>query len=229
LKMMSMKIMKKKTLQTGLSPEDKRISEEMGNNRYQENITVEELAGCELSWFKGEIVVVDNLKTYKEVLPKLLKSDLLGFDTETKPTFKKGKKNSVSLIQLSTGNLACLFRINKIGFPDELIKLLSDPSVIKAGVAVHDDIRFLKGVKKFSPDGFVDLQSFVKDYGIESSGLKKLAAIVLGFRISKRQQVTDWEAEQLTEAQQVYAATDAWVCHQIYKKLINGHDIKNKV
>jgi len=189
------------------------------NNNYRENITSEELAECELSWFKGEIVMVDNLKTYSEVIPRLLGRDLLGFDTETKPTFKKGRKNSVSLIQLSTGNLACLFRINIIGFPEELVKLLSDPSVIKAGVAVHDDIRFLKGVKKFSPGGFVDLQIFVKDYGIQSSGLKKLAAIVLGFRISKRQQVTDWEAVQLTEAQQVYAATDAWVCHQIYNKL----------
>jgi ribonuclease D len=197
----------------------------MVNNMYQENITVEEIAGCELSWFRGEIVVVDNFHTFREVFPKLLGSDLLGFDTETKPSFTKGRNNSVSLIQLSTGNLACLFRINKIGFPQELIKLLSDPSVIKAGVAVHDDIRFLKGVKKFSPGGFIDLQRFVRDYGIQSSGLKKLAAIVLGFRISKRQQVTDWEADQLTEAQQVYAATDAWVCHQIYKKLTNGHDV----
>lgn len=199
------------------------ITVEMENSIYKENITVEEIAECELSWFKGEIVVVDNLKTYYEVFPKLLGSDLLGFDTETKPSFKKGSKNTVSLIQLSTSNLACLFRINKIGFPQELIKLLSDPSVIKAGVAVHDDIRFLKGVKKFSAEGFVDLQNFVRDYGIESSGLKKLSAIVLGFRISKRQQVTDWEAEQLSEAQQIYAATDAWVCYEIYKKLTNGN------
>lgn len=100
---------------------------------------------------------------------------------------------------------------------------MSDASVIKAGVAVHDDIRFLKGVKKFSPDGFVDLQNFVREYGIQSSGLKKLAAIVLGFRISKRQQITDWESDQLTEAQKIYAATDAWVCHQIYKKLVAGN------
>jgi ribonuclease D len=195
---------------------------------YKENITVEEIAEHELSWFKGEIVLVDNIKIFHEVFPRLLGSDLLGFDTETRPTFKKGKKNSVSLIQLATAELACLFRINIIGIPDELIDLLSDPSITKAGVAVHDDIRFLKGVKKFSPDGFIDLQNLVKEYGIQSSGLKKLSAIVLGFRISKRQQVTDWEAEQLTEAQLVYAATDAWVCHQIYKKLMNGHDVKDK-
>jgi len=191
---------------------------------YKENITVEELAEHELSWFKGEIVLVDNLKTFYKVFPRLLGSDLLGFDTETRPTFKKGKKNAVSLIQLSTGDLACLFRINKIGIPDDLVDLLSDPFVIKAGVAVHDDIRFLKGIRRFSPDGFIDLQTMVKDFGIQSSGLKKLAAIILGFRISKRQQVTDWEAEQLSEAQQIYAATDAWVCHQIYKKLKNGYD-----
>jgi ribonuclease D len=190
---------------------------------YKENITAEELAEHELSWFKGEIVLVDNLKTFFKVFPRLQKSDLLGFDTETRPTFKKGKKNSVSLIQLSTEDLACLFRINKIGIPNELVDLLSDPAIIKAGVAVHDDVRFLKVVRKFTPEGFIDLQTLVKDFGIQSSGLKKLAAIVLGFRISKRQQVTDWEAEQLSEAQQIYAATDAWVCYQIYRKLINGH------
>jgi ribonuclease D len=196
------------------------------NKMYKENITVEELAEHELSWFKGEIVVVDNLKTFYDVFPRLLGTDLLGFDTETRPTFKKGKKNSVSLIQLSTADLACLFRINKTGIPDELVNLLSDSKVIKAGVAVHDDIRFLSSVRKFTPGGFLDLQTFVKDFGIQSSGLKKLAAIVLGFRISKRQQVTDWEAEQLTEAQEIYAATDAWVCHQIYRKLLNGHEVE---
>lgn len=197
----------------------------MENNKYPENISVEELAERELSWFKGEIVLVEDLKTFYEVFPRLNGEGLLGFDTETKPTFHKGKKNKVSLIQLSTGTLACLFRINKIGFPEELLDILSDPGVIKAGVAVHDDIRFLKGVRKFNPEGFIDLQSFVREYGIQSSGLKKLAAIVLGFRISKRQQVTDWEAEQLTEAQMIYAATDAWVCHQIYAKLTDGHEV----
>jgi ribonuclease D len=148
-----------------------------------------------------------------------LNSEVLGFDTETRPSFKKGRKNKVSLIQLANNDFACLIRINRIGIPDELAAILSDPGVIKAGVAIHDDIRFLTGVRKFRPEGFVDLQGFVKEYGIQSSGLKKLAAIILGFRISKRQQVTDWEATELTEAQRIYAATDAWVCHQIYKKL----------
>ncbi len=166
----------------------------MENKLYQETITPEEIAACELSWFKGEIVLVDNLKTFRQVFPRLLSSEILGFDTETKPNFKKGRKNKVSLLQLANADLACLFRINKIGIPDELVELLSDPLITKAGVAIHDDLRFLAGVRKFNPEGFIDLQPFVKNFGIKSSGLKKLCAIILGFRISKRQQVTDWEA-----------------------------------
>lgn len=152
-------------------------------------------------------------------MPRLLSSKVLGFDTETRPSFKKGRKNKVSLIQLSNSEIACLIRINRIGIPDELVTILSNPGITKTGVAIHDDIRYLTGIRKFKPAGFIDLQGFVKEYGIQSSGLKKLAAIILGFRISKRQQVTDWEAIQLSEAQQIYAATDAWVCHQIYNKL----------
>lgn len=186
---------------------------------FSENITGEEIKELDLKWFEGEIVVVDNFKTFRRIIPRIMNSEVLGFDTETRPSFKKGRKNKVSLIQLANSEIACLFRINRIGIPDKLVTLLSDPWVIKAGVAIHDDIRFLAGVRKFKPEGFVDLQGFVKEYGIQSSGLKKLAAIILGFRISKRQQVTDWEAEDLSDAQQVYAATDAWVCHQIYNKL----------
>ncbi|MFZ2341281.1 MAG: 3'-5' exonuclease [Bacteroidales bacterium] len=195
----------------------------MENNGYAETISEEELGKCELSWFRGEIVLIEDMAAFNETFPRLNGSKVLGFDTETKPSFKKGKKNKVSLIQLANDELACLIRINKVGIPHQLAALLADESVIKAGVAVHDDIRFLKRIRGFDPLGFVDLQKFVRDYGIQVSGLKKLAAIVLGFRISKRQQVTDWEADQLSEAQLVYAATDAWVCHQIYKKLVNGN------
>jgi ribonuclease D len=194
----------------------------MMKNKYHESLTAEELANYDLSWFKGEIVVVDNLEIYRKVMPRLKEKKILGFDTETRPSFRKGNKNKVSLIQLANSDLACLFRINRIGIPEEIVDILADPEVIKAGVAVHDDIRFLKHVRKFNPEGFVDLQKMVKDHGINSSGLKKLAAIILGFRISKRQQVTDWEAEKLSEAQQIYAATDAWVCYKIYTKLRDG-------
>ena len=194
----------------------------MVNNNYRENISIEELKDYDLSWFTGKIIVVDSHEKFDGIIAKLAKQKVLGFDTETRPSFRKGRKNKVSLIQLSEGNIAYLFRINKIGIPDKLADILADPGIVKAGVAIHDDLRFLKSIRKFEPDGFVDLQKFVKEFGIDSSGLKKLSAIVLGFRISKRQQVTDWEASELTEAQQIYAATDAWVCYEIYRKLVNG-------
>lgn len=189
------------------------------NNRYKENISTEEIKELDLSWFEGDIYLIDSMEKFRDVLPRLSRSKMLGFDTETKPSFKKGRKNKVSLIQLADDKIAYLFRVNKIGIPAELAAILSDPAVIKCGVAIHDDIKLLSGIRKFNPSGFIDLQPFVKKYGIDSSGLKKLAAIVLGFRISKRQQVTDWEAVILSEAQMIYAATDAWVCYQIYNKL----------
>jgi len=193
----------------------KRMSRE-----FKENISVEEMRELELRCFAGEIVVVDDISKFRSVIPRLKRADILGFDTETRPSFKKGKRNKVSLIQLADKDLACLFRINKIGLPEELLEILIDRNVIKAGVAIHDDIKMLKHISRFEPEGFIDLQGFVKDYGIQSSGLKKLSAIVLGYRISKSQQVTDWEAASLSEAQQVYAATDAWVCREIYKVLL---------
>jgi ribonuclease D len=205
----------------GSFPEDRKNTGKVINNKYIKNITAEELAAYELSWFRGEIKVIDNLKVFRKVVGQFPEHGLLGFDTETRPSFRKGRNNKVSLIQLATADQVFLFRVNKIGIPDELIQLLGNKEVIKAGVAIHDDIRFLRKLKRFTPEGFIDLQTMVKEYGIQCSGLKKLAAIVLGFRISKSQQVTDWEADELSEAQQIYAATDAWVCYEIYRKL-NG-------
>lgn len=192
----------------------------MEGEYYMENITPEEIAKLELTWFRGKIVIVDDMTVFRNVIGILSKESVLGFDTETRPSFKKGIKNKVSIIQLASSGLACLFRIKKIGLPPELIQILANPSIVKAGVAVHDDIRYLKNINGFSPAGFVDLQGFVREYGISSSGLKKLAAIVLGVRISKSQQVSDWAAEELTEAQKIYAATDAWICREIYRTLI---------
>ncbi len=206
-------------IQTGLFQRDKRSSEKVMRREYSENISAEEIGTLELQWFRGKIVVVEDIETFNRVIPELQKSSVIGFDTETKPSFRKGKKNRVSLLQLANHDIACLFRLNRIGFPDRLVDILSDPGKIKAGVAIHDDLRFLKSVRGFDPEGFIDLQSMVKKFGIQSSGLKKLVAIILGFRISKRQQVTDWEADELSEAQIIYAATDAWVCYEIYREL----------
>lgn len=192
---------------------------------FRETLTKEELNNFEYRSFEGEITLVDNMDDFYRALPELRRYSILGFDTETKPMFKKGKAHKVSLLQLSSSDRAFLFRLNKIGLPRELAALLADEAVIKTGAAIHDDIKVLQIREKFLPAGFVELQSLVGKYGIKELGLKKMAAIVLGFKISKRQQVTDWDAMELTPAQIVYAATDAWICYKIYTKLMNNRDL----
>ncbi len=172
-----------------------------------------------LEVFDGPIHLIDSIDKLNTVLPKITELHRLGFDTETRPSFKKGRLNKVSLLQLSSPKEAFLFRLNHIGLPKEIRKILYNPDVIKVGAAIHDDIKSLQKIKPFKQQGFIDLQSIVGDYGIEVLSLKKLSAIVLDFRISKSQQLSNWEADELTEAQQRYAATDAWVSLQIFNKL----------
>ncbi|MBP8960447.1 MAG: 3'-5' exonuclease domain-containing protein 2 [Bacteroidales bacterium] len=191
----------------------------MTENKYLSDITTDELNNYKQGSFQGKILTVESSENFHYYLEILKKQKYLGFDTETKPSFKKGKRNRVSLLQLAFDNTAILFRINKIGLPSGLLEILSDPDIIKAGVAVNNDLRILRNVTEFTPAGFVDLQNMAKEYGIESTSLKKLTAIILGFRISKRQQVTNWNADVLSDAQKIYAATDAWVCYEIYQKL----------
>lgn len=186
---------------------------------FKENIDKSELVEYPISEFPGQIILVDNYKKLRESIRILKSYDILGFDTETKPSFRKGKVNTVALMQLSNRHQAFVYRINILGLPDELIDILTDNSIIKAGVAIHDDIKGLKNISDFTEEGFVELQDYVKQFGIKSSGLRKLTAIILGFRISKRQQVSNWEARELSNAQLRYAATDAWACYEIYKKL----------
>lgn len=184
------------------------------------SISKEELNVLPVQSFDGEIVVIDFARDVKKILPYLLKQKVLGFDTETKPTFAKGKKNQVALLQLATEKSAFLFRINKMGFPAELVEVLANPNITKVGVAINDDIKALCCLTNFKPGGFVEIQEKVKDFEIENFGLKKLSGLLLGFRISKAQQTSNWEAEQLTEAQLKYAATDAWVSLEIYNRLL---------
>ncbi len=184
---------------------------------FKESISKEELTELPLQWFNGEIVVVDKPEQVKQVAKILSKHPIVGFDTETRPSFQKGKSNKVALLQLSVPNQAFLLRVNKIGLPKEIRKILSNPKIMKPGVAIRDDIKALRGIEDFKPQGFVELQDHAKELGIQNFSLKKMAAIVLGFRISKNQQLSNWEADELTEAQQIYAATDAWVPLRIYE------------
>jgi len=186
---------------------------------FAESITNEEIKDFPLFQFSGKIFVIDSFEKFDDLFPLIKDQKMLGFDTETKPSFKKGEKNSVSLLQLTTNSEAFLIRTNIIGVPKELISIFEDKNIIKIGLAIKDDISILSQVKKFIPEGFIDLQNYVKTFGIESNSLKKITGIIFNKRISKAQQVTNWERQELTEAQQLYAATDAWDCLKIYKKL----------
>jgi ribonuclease D len=186
---------------------------------YRESIDKEELAELPLIQFEGKITLVESKEDYMASMEYLSRQTLLGFDTETKPAFKKGVVYEVALLQLATHERAFLFRLNKIGLPNGLKGILENPGIQKIGVAIRDDIKGLQKLNHFKPGGFIELQDHVKDFGIQDFSLKKLSAIVLGYRISKSQRVTNWEAQELTEAQQIYAATDAWISHQIYQSL----------
>lgn len=187
---------------------------------YPENISKEALSDLPLCGFEGKVIVVDTLSAVEPAIKHLRTHQFIGFDSETKPSFKKGAMNDVSLIQISTHNTCYLFRLNRIGLPQELKDLMEDETVTKIGLSLNDDIRGLRRIARIEPKGFIDLQHEVGAYGIDDRSLKKIAGIVLKKRISKRQRLTNWESNTLTEAQQVYAATDAWICLEIYKKLI---------
>ena len=186
---------------------------------FRESITKEELAELPLVQFEGTITIVENESQVSEIAKYLKGQEIIGFDTETRPSFKKGNINKVALLQLSTHEHAFLFRLNKIGLPKQIIDILKSKDIIKAGVAIHDDIKVLQDLSRFSPHGFVELQDQVQEFGIQNFSLKKLSGIVLGCRISKAQQLSNWEAELLTGAQQIYAATDAWAALKIYQNL----------
>jgi len=186
---------------------------------FREEISNEEIKQMPRKVFNGDILLIDTEKKFDIAIPLLREYSVLGFDTETKPSFKKGKLNSTALLQLATDDRAFLFRLNKIGFPGKLVNILANENILKIGVAIRDDLKELKQIKSFEPKGFVDLQETAKNLNIKNISLKKLAAIVLNVRISKSQRVSNWEQEILSPGQLKYAATDAWVCYKLYQNL----------
>jgi ribonuclease D len=189
---------------------------------YSKTISREELEKLEIKAFDGKIILIEDTERLLDIIDELGRCKILGFDTETRPSFKKGRINKVALLQLSCRKKTYLIRLNKTGMPVRLANILSNPSIIKVGVAIRDDIIALNKLRIFKQAGFVDLQDMVKKYGIENFGLKNICGIILGFRISKAQQLSNWEQEILDESQLRYAATDSWVPHEIYNRLIEN-------
>lgn len=173
--------------------------------------------------FNGEIEIVDDLDNLDSAIEDLRNSDIIGFDTETRPSFKKGQTFKVSLLQLSTREKCYLFRLNYIGLHPLIIELLENPNQLKIGLSLHDDFHNLAKLHPLTPHGFIDLQSYVKDFMIADNSLARIYGILFARRISKGQRLTNWEAKELTKCQQAYAALDAVACINIYEYLRQGN------
>ncbi len=186
---------------------------------FQSEISKEEVADLDLIQYDGPIKLIETEESFLEEIPHIREQSILGFDTETRPSFKKGVVYPTALIQISALNQAWLLRVSRMGYPPELLEVLTRDDILKVGLGLNDDLRRLKADFQFEPGGFLDLQQYVTAFRIEEKGLKKLSGIVLGRRISKAQQVSNWDADLLTEAQLRYAATDAWICLKIYNRL----------
>lgn len=186
---------------------------------FQEYVTPEEVNALPLTYYNGKIVLVNKADSVQAAVDEIGKFPVLGFDTETKPTFIKGQFYHISLIQLAIPGKVFLFRINHTGFTQPLIDLFSNEKILKVGVGLRDDIIGLQKIHNFEPAGFEELHKYVVDLGVRNTGLRKLAAILMKVRISKGQQTSNWENVILSKNQQSYAATDAWICLEMYNLL----------
>ena len=170
--------------------------------------------------FQGRIFVITTARDAEKAVNYLLSMPVLGVDTETRPSFKKGMQYKVSLLQVSTYDTCFLFRLNRTGMTEAIKRFLEDTAVPKIGLSLHDDFNSLYKLGNFKPGHFIDLQEHVREIGIEDLSLQKLYANMFGERISKTQRLTNWEAETLNEKQKQYAAIDAWACIRIYEELM---------
>lgn len=178
-----------------------------------------ELAGKPRVVFEGVIDEINTLERAEAAVRDISAHRLIGFDTETRPSFTRGVQHKVALLQLATDDHAWLFRLNQIGMPDCVAGLLENPDILKIGVSVKDDKAQLGGRCDLKPAGFVELQDMCAEIGIEEKGLQKMYGILFGQRISKNQQLSNWEIASLTEGQRQYASVDAWACLRIYNYL----------
>lgn len=186
------------------------------------SISKADLAQLPPADYFGNIHLIDSIEKVDDAVAALRNSAIIGFDTETRPSFKKGQSHQVALLQLSNHTECFLFRLNKIGLPESVKNILEDESLLKIGVSLHDDFHNLHRIYTLNPSGFIDLQPFVKQFGIVDNSLSRIYGILFDRRISKGQRLTNWEADRLTPQQQAYAAFDALSCIQIYEYLQSG-------
>ena len=186
---------------------------------FTHTITKEAISLLPLEEFTGRIIVIDTEPEAQKAVKYLSDFPIVGFDTETRPSFKKGQRFKISLMQISTDDTCFLFRLNRIDMPEVLEDLLANEHVLKVGLSLRDDFGAIRKRTNILPANFIDLQNFVGNFGIEDASLQKIYGIVFQKKISKGQRLSNWEADILTEAQKKYAALDAWACLNIYNQL----------
>lgn len=186
------------------------------------SITKEQLSKLPTLTYSGRVVEINTVEQAFSAINVLRSNLIVGVDTETKPSFRKGRTNNVSLLQIATDDCCYLFRLNQIGFIPEMKTLFEDESITKVGLSLRDDFKQLHKIGDFEPKSVIELQSFVRDYNIADSSLQKIYGIIFGKRISKSQRLSNWETPILTEAQKLYASLDAWACLKIYTYLKSG-------
>lgn len=182
--------------------------------------------------FQGKIRVVISEQEAEKAVDYLLTCNLLGVDTETRPSFKKGKQNVVALLQVANDDICFLFRLNLMGLSPAIIRFLEDTTVPKVGLSLHDDILSLSKRGEFTPGNFIDLQDHMTELGIQDLSLQKLYANIFHEKISKAQQLSNWEADILSDRQKIYAATDAWACIMLYReyqRMMTAHDFELQI
>lgn len=189
-------------------------------NRFIDKISNEQTALLPAIEFRGEIRIVEDERDIAAACKYLAEQPVIGFDTETRPSFRPGVTFRVSLLQLSSPEICYLFRLNRIPLDKAILQLFENKRLLKVGADVAGDLRSLRQIRHFRDAGFIDLQAIAPEWGIAEKSLRKLSAIVLGQRVSKAQRLSNWEAATLTDKQQLYAATDAWVCTRIYDRLL---------
>ena len=195
--------------------------------RIYDHIPKEVIKDMPLAAFKGRIIVVLTESEAKKAVDFLLTQEILGIDTETRPSFRKGKHNMVSLLQVSTHDTCFLFRLKRIGQSPSIIRLLENTHIPMIGLSLHDDMHALKELYKFTPGNYIDLQNIIRNIGIEDLSLQKIFANLFNKRLNKRQQLSNWDADVLSEKQQLYGATDAWACIKIYEEYLRLTETKD--
>lgn len=181
-----------------------------------------------LTSFEGDVIIVDVPEKVQEAVEYLSQFTVLGVDTEARPSFKRGVHYPTALVQVSTMERCYLFRLTHVGMPEELAQIFANPNICKVGLAFKDDLNGLRRRRDFKPANCIDLQSIVCKYGIMELGLQKIFAIIFGQKISKAQQLTNWENSHLTPEQAMYASTDAWATLKIYLELQKTKPLSKK-